>query len=38
MNPLNYATKALLINEFTASKLPKNSPLHAVCDLAYGQH
>ena len=38
MNPLNYATKAIIINEFTASKLQKNSPLHAVCKLAHGQN
>ena len=37
MNPLNYATRAMIVNEFTASKLQNNSPLHAVCDFAYGQ-
>ncbi len=38
MNPLNYATKAIIINEFTASKLQKNSSMHAVCDFAHGQN
>ncbi len=38
MNPLNYATKAIIINEFTASKLQKNSLLHAVCKGPHGQN